>query len=113
MDLERLTLKTCVEAGALEDPTNAVALVLRGLTPADLLGIALDALSRLPQGAEFPSLEFGPNQAMYDFIEGLRKSGTVDGFCVAEDQSSAGLERACVRLGTTWVGASRPKTEGR
>lgn len=51
LTLDRLLCLACVEAGAMEDPTNAAAKVLANLTPAGRLTIAAEQAAALPHGA--------------------------------------------------------------
>ena len=101
------------------DPINNDPVSLCGdteigrLTPADLLGIIADAVSRLPHAGEGPgpSLELGCSAEAHALIRQMVLDGTAQGMS-SEHMNSDALDYAAVRIGGLWVGASRPKTGG-
>ena len=109
MDLQDLMRRTDAR---YYDPINNDPVSLCGameigrLTPADLLGIIADAVSRLPHAGEGPgpSLELGCSVEAHALVSGLAESNA--------GINGEGMLYAAACIGGLWIGASRPKMGG-
>lgn len=78
-----------------------------GLTPADRLSLIADLVSGLPHGpgTPGPGLELGESAEAYALLSEMS---------VGRDSNYFERDRyTCVRINGLWIGASKPKTEGK
>ena len=80
------------------------------LTPAARMSLIADLVSGLPHG-DSPALELGLSVEGHALIRQMVMDGAQG--MSSEHMDSNGIDYACVRIGGLWIGASKPKTEGK
>lgn len=87
---------------------QGVGAVMANLSGTDLLSIIADCVARLPHGpgTPGPALELGQSTEAHALICQMVREGA-PGFCRESD------EYATAQINGLWIGASKPKTEGK
>lgn len=78
--------------------------------PVDRLSLIADLVSGLPHG-DAPGLELGHSVEGHALIRQMVLDGAQG--MSSEHMDSNGIDYACVRINGLWIGASKPKTEGK